>query len=78
MRIFKFLVLGMALVVLAGLSGHNGQLGLAQNCSIVVFGDQLNQRVIDQVPAGAIICIIGGRGETELTYQQELDAPWGI
>lgn len=72
MRIFKFLVLGTALGVLAGLSGHNGQLGLAQNCSIVVFGNQLNQRVIDQVPAGAIICVMGGEAKQSLRINKSL------
>lgn len=72
MRTFKFLVLGTALVVLAGLSGHNGQLGLAQNCSIVVFGNQLNQRVIDQVPSGAIICIVDGEAKQSLRINKSL------
>ncbi len=71
-RIFKFLVLGTALVVLAWLSGHNGQFGMAQSCSIVVFGDQLNQRVIDQVPAGAIICVMGGEAKQSLRINKSL------
>lgn len=70
-RIFKFLVLGTALMV-AGLSEPSGQLGLAQNCSIVVFGNQLNQRVIDQVPAGAIICVVGGETKQSLRITKSL------
>jgi len=71
-RIVKVLVVGVALAVFTGASGHNGQLGMAQSCSIVVFGNQLNQRVIDQVPAGAIICIVDGESKQSLRIGKSL------
>ncbi len=70
--ILKFLIVGLALVVLIGTSGHNGQVGIAQSCTIVVFGNQLNQRVIDQVPAGAIICIVDGEAKQSLRINKSL------
>lgn len=72
MRIFKFLLVGVVMMVFTGFIGHNGQFGMAQNCSIVVFGSQLNQRVIDQVPAGAIICVMGGETKQSLRIGKSL------
>ncbi len=71
-RILKFLVVGAALAVFAGVSGHNGQLGMAQNCTIVVFGNQLNQRLIDQAPSGSVICIVNGETKQSLRIDKSL------
>jgi len=71
-QVVKGLVVCAALVVFIGASGHNGQVGMAQNCTIVIFGNQLNQRVIDQVPAGAVICIVNGEAKQSLRIGKSL------
>lgn len=72
-RELKLFGVGAALVLFALAAGNAEPVGLAQaDCTVTVQPGQSIQSAIDAAPEGAVICLVAGMWEENLTITQSL------